>query len=265
MSENAHDFNRHSGPGCIRGGVPPEIVWSQFDSGEPSCLFHNEPRRCISDREYSVARINTLVRYIILEPRGYPCRDEHDFSLFSALRSPEEQLLIDNIVRGELQHLPDSHAASCHQFENEPVSHFCCSENNLADGLLFHNAPVVWLSWAIQLPKHRCNAGILNGGVKIGLDEIEKRFQVGIASVFRLLFASFGYFVQKGKNLLGADPLQLARVSEMPAEFRKCAAIRLDRIFSRNSPDGTQDRLGRHDQVPSVSPLLQNRRRMALD
>jgi hypothetical protein len=67
--------------------------------------------------------------------------------------------------------------------------------------------------------------------------------------MFGLLFSSFGYLVQKGQNLLWADPIQLARVSELIAEFWKGGALGLDCIFSRSLFCGTQGRLASRNQV----------------
>jgi len=46
---------------------------------------------------------------------------------------------------------------------------------------------VVQLSRPIQFPKHWRVTGVLDGGIEVDLDEIEKGFQVRIPPVLRLL------------------------------------------------------------------------------
>jgi len=81
--------------------------------------------------------------------------------------------VVADIIRSELQDFADSHAASCHQFEDKPFSHLRCPEDDLIHRLLFDNIPVDGLAWRMDLSQHGGIARILNGGIKIGLDEID--------------------------------------------------------------------------------------------
>lgn len=203
MPENhfAHNLNRDSGSGGICCGVSSEIMWSEFDSGQLARLFHNKSCRCIRDREYSVAGFDTFVPDVFVEPVSDPSRDEHYFSLFSTFWIPQDQLLIDNIFRGELQDLSDSHPPSGHEFQDKAVSRFDRPEDDLVNGLLFYNSPMVRLSRSIQFPEHRRITGVLESRIEVYFDELKEGFQVRVTSVLGLLFSPFGDFVQKRQDL----------------------------------------------------------------
>ncbi len=81
--------------------MSPEIVRSQLNSGKLACLFHDKSCCRISNREYLVAGFDALILDVLMQPISNPLRDEYYFSLLSALWSPKDQLLIDDIFRGE--------------------------------------------------------------------------------------------------------------------------------------------------------------------
>ena len=53
--------------------------------------------------------------------------------------------------------------------------------------------------------KHRGITRVLNGGIKVGLDEIEKGFEMGVTAVLRLLLATFGDLVEEREDLFGCN------------------------------------------------------------
>lgn len=100
-----------------------------------------------------------------------------------------------------------------------------------------------------MFPKHWRVTRVLNAGIEVDLDEVEKCFQVRIPPVFCLLLSSGCYFVQEGQNLFGTDAVNSSSFADIFAEFAKGGTIRLDGIFSPNSFRGTQDRLGLRAQA----------------
>lgn len=213
------DFNRNTRPGSICGSMPPKIMRSQLNSSQLACLLYNKSCSCLSYREYPLAGLDAIIPDIFAEPICDSPGDEYHFRFISAFRLPQNKFLVVHVLRGEFKDLSDSHTTPGHQFENKPVSHFCCSEDDRVNRFLLYNVPVVRLSRAVQFPKHWRVTGVSKGRIEVDPDEIEECFQVGIPPVLGLLFCSFGYFAQKRKNLIGADPIQLARVSEMFTEL----------------------------------------------
>ena len=66
-------------------------------------------------------------------------RKKRRFGFLSALWFPNDRLAVLDIRRRELQDFADSHAASRHQFNNQPVARIPGSENDLIDHVLFEN------------------------------------------------------------------------------------------------------------------------------
>jgi hypothetical protein len=61
------------------------------------------------------------------------------------------------------------------------------------------------LAWPKDHLKHRGVTGVLYAGIQVGLDEIEKGFEVGVTAVLRLLLAAFGDLVEEREDLFGCD------------------------------------------------------------
>lgn len=74
----------------------------------------------------------------------------------------------------------------------------------------------------------------MNGGVKIGLDEVEEGLEVGVSAVLGLLLSLLSDLVQEGDDLLGCDAGKLPVFAEMIAKLGQSGTIRLNRIFPPN-------------------------------
>lgn len=83
----ADDLNRNAGPGRICCGMPPEIMWPEFDAGHLARLPHDQPGRGVGDWEYSAAGLYSLILDISMESVGDFPKDEHDFGFFPTLWS----------------------------------------------------------------------------------------------------------------------------------------------------------------------------------
>ena len=239
----AHDFDGNPGSRRIRGCMPPEIMWPQFDPGQLPGVLDDDPCCSIGDWENPVLRLDCLVLHVRPQTICHLSRNEYDLSVLAALWTLDRQLVVADILRGELQDFADSHPASCHQFQDQPVSHLRRSEDDLIDRLLFDNIPVDGFAWPIDLPQHRGIAGVLNGGIEIGLDEIEEGLEVGVTAVLGLLLSALGDLVQKRENLLGCDGSKIAVFAKVITELGERGAVGLDRIFFQNSSCGTLCRL----------------------
>jgi len=90
----------------------------------------------------------------------------------------------------------------------------------------------------------------LNGGVKIGPDKIEERFEMGVATVFGLLFPALCDFAQEGQNFIGCDAGKIPIFAKVSRKFGERLAVGLNRIFFQNSSCGT---LGRPEFLARVS------------
>lgn len=87
--------------------------------------------------------------------------------------------------------------------------------------------------------QHRGIAGVLNGRIKIGLDEIEEGLEVGVTSVLGLLLAALGDFIEEGENLFGGDGRKIVVCAEVLTKLGEGGTVGLDRIFFQNSSCGT--------------------------
>jgi len=94
----------------------------------------------------------------------------------------------------------------------------------------------------IEPPQHGGITGVLNGGIKIGLDEIEERLEVGVTAVFGLLFPTLGDFAQERQHFVGCDGAKIPVFAEVITELGDRNAVGLDRIFFPNSSCVTPDR-----------------------
>ena len=98
------------------------ITRPQLDTDQTSGLFHDNPRRSICYREDHVIGLDLIFSNISLEPVSYFLREKNHLSLFAAFGVPDDYLPIFDISGNQFQNFPDSHAASCHELRNEPVS-----------------------------------------------------------------------------------------------------------------------------------------------
>ena len=83
--------------------------------------------------------------------------------------------------------------------------------------------------------QHRGIAGVLNGRIKIGLDEIEEGLEVGVTSVLGLLLAALGDSIEEGENLFGCDGRKIVVCAEVLTKLGEGGTVGLDRIFFQNS------------------------------
>ena len=146
------------------------------------------------------------------------------------------------ISGSELQDFTDSHPSSGHQFQDEPVSHLCRSEDDFVDRLLLDNVPVNGLAGPVESPQHRGITRVLNGGIKIGPDEVEEGLEAGVAAVLGLLFPALCDFAQERQNFVGCDGAKIPVFAEVITELGERNAVGLNRIFFPNSSCGTPDR-----------------------
>ena len=190
--------------------MSPEIVRPQFDAGKFSCFLHHDPGGSVRDRKNLVFWLQPLALHACPQTLYHLSRDEDHLRILSALWILDDELLIVHVIGGQFQDFPDSHAASGHEFQDQSVSELRRSENDLIHGLLFDNVPEDGLAGPVDLPVHRGIARVLNAGIQVGLDEIEKGFEVGVTAVFRLLLAAFGDLVEQREDLFRCDGSQIA-------------------------------------------------------
>lgn len=138
----ANDFDGNPRSRRIRGGMPHQIMWPQFDPGQLPGALDNDPRCSISDWENLALRRYCLVFQIRPQTIRNFSGNEHDISVPSAFGASDHQFLVADIIRSELQDFACSHAAPCHQFQDKSVSHLRCSEDGLIDCLFLNNFPV---------------------------------------------------------------------------------------------------------------------------
>ena len=116
------------------------------------------------------------------------------------------------------------------------------SEDDFVDRLLLDNVPVNGLAGPVESPQHRGITRVLNGGIKIGLDEVEEGLEVGVTAVFGLLFPALCDFAQERQNFVGCDGAKIPVFAEVIKEFGERLGVGPNRIFFPNSSCGTPDR-----------------------
>ena len=158
--------------------MPPEVVRPQFDSGQFACLLDNHPGGSIRDRENPLIWFKRSLLDVRAQTLNHLSQDEDDFSILAALWALDRQLLVADIFRSELQDFTASHAASRHELQDKAVSHLRRPEDNLINRFFFDDIPVDGFAGSIDLPQHRGIAGILNAGLEVGPDEIEKGLEM---------------------------------------------------------------------------------------
>ena len=124
-------------------------------------------------------RLDCLVLQVRSQTICHFSWNEHDLSVLAALWALDNKLLVIYTSGSMLQDLADSHPSSGHQFQDEPVSHLRCSEDDFVDCLLLDNVPVDGFAGPIEPPQHRHITWVLNGGIEIAPDDIEEGLEVG--------------------------------------------------------------------------------------
>ena len=107
------------------------------------------------------------------------------------------------------------------------------TENNFVNGLLLNDFPFRNHSFPVQFSDHGRIARIAHGGINVISEKIEKGRQMGIADSFCVGFVSVGKVVQKGKDIIGCNLLNLG-VTKILTESLKDVFIIPDCIFFWN-------------------------------
>jgi hypothetical protein len=222
--------------------MPPEIMWPEFDPCDSSCFLHDDPCSRVGDRKDPLFRLKRSLLDVCPQTLHHLSRDEDELRVLAALWTLDCQPLVADIFRSELEDFTDPHAASGHQFQDKPVSNLR-PEDDLIDCLLFDNVPMDGFSWPVDFSQHRGITGVLNGGIKVRLDEIEEGFEVRVAAMLGLLLATLGDLVQESEDLLGCDGSEIGVCAKVLTELGEGGTVGLDRIFFQNSSCGTLCRL----------------------
>ena len=169
----------------------------QVDSNQLPGFYHHHSCRLIGDRKYPILRGLAFFRRIITQPVGHLLRNKHDFMFLTAFGLSQDQLTILNIIQPQFQHLSDPHAASGHQFKNQPISDFDCSEYDLFNCLFFDDFPSGDHPFPVQFTDHGRITRINHIRLDVITEKIEKCRQVGIANALCVGFVTVGETVQK--------------------------------------------------------------------
>lgn len=94
----ANDFDGNPRSRRIRGGMPHQIMWPQFDPGQLPGALDNDPCCSISDWENLALRRYCLVFQIRPQTVRNFSGNEHDLSVPSAFGASYHQFLVADII-----------------------------------------------------------------------------------------------------------------------------------------------------------------------
>ncbi len=151
----ADNLDGNAGSGGIGGGITAEIVRPQRNTNHFTGLGHYHPGRLIGNRENPVFPGLAAVGGIFPEPVGDLLGNEHHLTFPAAFGLSQIQLPVLEIAGGEFQHFTNAHAPSGHQLQDQPVSGFSRTENDLVNGILFDDVPTGGDLRTEQLSQHR--------------------------------------------------------------------------------------------------------------
>jgi hypothetical protein len=197
--------------------MPTKVMRPQVDSNQLPGFYHHHPGCLIGNRKNPFIRILAFFRRIITESVGHLLRNKHDFVFLTAFGFSQDQFSVLNINQSEFQYLTDPHTSSSHQFKNQPITNFDRSEYDLVNGLFFDDFPSGNHPFPVQFSDHGRIARITHGGIDVISEKIEKGRQVGIADSFCVGFVTVGKAVQKGKDIIGGNLINLT-ITEILAE-----------------------------------------------
>ena len=94
----AHDFNWHTGPGCIGCRMPPKVMRPQVGSNQLPGFYHHHPGCLIGNRKNPFIRTLAFFRRIITESVGHLLRNKHDFVFLAAFWLSKDQLTVLYVI-----------------------------------------------------------------------------------------------------------------------------------------------------------------------
>ena len=176
MSQNdlADDLYWSPGTRSVCGGMSAQIMWPQVDPYQFPCLFHNQSCSSIGYGEDSLPSFYSFLTNVVPESDRKLWRNEHDLFSPSAFGIPDNQSPAINIIGSEVEDFTDSHTASSHEFQKQPITCFCGSKDNFINGLFFDDIPVHCPGWPEKFLQHRCIAGILKIRIEGFAHEVEE-------------------------------------------------------------------------------------------
>jgi hypothetical protein len=243
MSQNyfAHYLDRNAGSRSERGSMSSEIVRPKLDPDQLAGLLDRNSCRRICDRENLLIRFNVFRSDVPSETFRHFTWNEDDLLAFPAFWVLDGEFQVAYILRCEIEHLANPHTSSGHELQHNPIPHFSRSEDDLVNRFLLDDFPGNWLSWSVELPEHRRITWILERGIKVELDEIEERLEVGVTALPRQLLSAFCQLGEKRDDLIRCDRGQFANRSDVLTESGEGVPVGLSRSFPPNSSCGTPD------------------------
>ena len=106
-----------------------------------ACLSHNDPGRRIPHGKDPLLWIDLFFTDVFFEPQSNLLGDEDDFLFLAAVRTPENELLILNVLSPEPQCFANAKSSPSHQFNKNPVSDLRSLEDDLINGLFLQDVP----------------------------------------------------------------------------------------------------------------------------
>lgn len=151
----ADNLDGNAGSGGVGGGISAEIVWPERNTDHFPGFRHYHPGRLIGNRKNPDISCLAAVGGIFPEPVSDLLGNEDHLTLPAAFGLSQIQLPVLEVIGGELQHLSDTHAPFGHQFQDQPVSDFGRTKNDLVNGILFDDVPVGGDLRTEQFAQHR--------------------------------------------------------------------------------------------------------------
>ena len=159
----AHDFNRLPSSRSIGRSVSSKVMRTDLHPYEHARLSHDDPRGGIGDRKDPFIGPDLSLDDVRLETLSDLLRKEDPFGFLSGLGVGQGNPPVLDILRSQTEDLTNAHAASGHEFQDQPVPGVRRPEDHLIDDILVENRPLLGLRVSEDLPENERVTGDWEG------------------------------------------------------------------------------------------------------
>ncbi len=237
----AYNFDRHSGTRGVGGEMPAQIMRPEFDANHFARLDHHHPGYFIGNREYPITGRIAHLQCVFAQSIRHLLGDEHEFVFFAAFGFTKDQFSVLRISLSQFHHFADTHSATGHQFEDQPIADLGGAEDDFVDGFLFDNFPSQRHPLPVKLPDHGSIACVPEFGIDIVAYEIEGGRELGKTDPLGVGFVSLGEAVQECKDLFRGDLVD-GTITEFPDISLDDGPVGSHHIFFSNGSFGNRSR-----------------------
>ena len=173
-----------------------------MNANQVAGFLDDHPCCWISEGEDPLVRLNFPLSDILLESVSQFLGDIDYFAFSSCFCLSEDELSVFNILWLQFQNLSNPHATSGHKLEQETISWFSCSKDDLINQFFFNDVPAGKVCLPEEFPEYGGITWIFQILFDCIANEVEKGGKQRIPNPSGSLSCTLSKSVEKGQEFI---------------------------------------------------------------